>query len=162
MRYNFKGKKKTTDVPDILHIWSIRNEKLGDNDVNLFLRSIKMLDSMVKTNTALDVLMHKRKLYGFISPNWLINVFKMFRNQQSFDQIDIYMILKSQIKTILNMVPKNYEFITFGRERAGLFDPVESLNCQSFIDFMLKSTSGIQVELTKTIEFENQKKENQV
>ena len=74
-----------------------------------------------------------------------MKIFKYFNDQQSFSQIDIFLILRQQIKTILNMSPKNYEFMTFGREWIGLFTPIEQLNCQCLLDLMLRSTSQIQL-----------------
>lgn len=123
--YTASNMTRRLKFPDILHIWSIRKHNLTKNNANKYLRTINILQSMTQTNSALDHMLNKGKMFGLIKTENVMKIFKYFNDQQSFSQIDIFFILRQQIKTILNMAPKNFEFMNFGREYVGLFTPIE-------------------------------------
>ena len=131
MRY-YKNKQVPIydKIPDILHVWSIRNEELVNDNKNRYLRTKKIRDSVgMFTEVIKNKLSDGRVYNGLMKAQTFFDLFKAFYDHQSFDHLDIFNLLKSQVSIILNMVPKNYEYLVHGKERAGLFDPVESLNC---------------------------------
>ena len=128
MRYYKKNAPIYDKIPDILHVWSIRNKKLVKYNRNQYLQTKKILAS-VDTKVIKNKLSDGRVFNGMMKAQTFFDLFKAFNDHQSFDHVDIFNLLKSQVSIILNMVPKNYEYLTHGKERAGLFDPVESLNC---------------------------------
>lgn len=96
---------------------------------NRYLKTKKMLASFGMLTEEIKKLSKGRVFNGVMNAQTFFDLFKAFYDHQSFDHLDIFNLLKSQVSIILNMVPKNYEYLTHGKERAGLFDPVESLNC---------------------------------
>ena len=51
------------------------------------------------------------------------------REKSGLNQMDRYVILKTQIKAILNMQPINYEDFTLYYDRTDLLQPNENLGC---------------------------------
>jgi hypothetical protein len=89
-------------------------ESMGDTNKNLL--------EKIKSDRLSDKL-------GLISIKKVMNLYKNSYDVIGISQLDRYVILKNQIRVILNMIPIDFENFKIDGDDIDFLQPIETLNC---------------------------------
>lgn len=88
---------------------------LEDIGKSPYLDSLSVINTMTASNINLFEMIQNGKVFG-LPAQWYIKLLEKFRDKNGLNQQDRYVILHNTIKTVLNMVPTDFQDFTIDVE----------------------------------------------
>lgn len=80
---------------------------------------------------------------------YIINLFRFMTDHISFDQKDRSRTLKQQLRTVMNMIPSDFNELIIKEDDIDIFSPQEQLDGQCLCDYNLENLEWINKSLAR-------------
>ena len=115
---NEQGEKQALKVQTTL-VGKLRRERKSP-----WQRSLHVIESMTSSNVAITAFIENERIMG-LRIKHIINLFRFMTDHISFDQKDRSRTLKQQLRTVMNMIPRDYNELIIKEDDIDIFSPQE-------------------------------------
>ena len=121
-------------------------EKLRKERKSPWQRSVHVIESITQSNQAIRQFIEDGRIMGCRIKH-IVNLFRFMTDQISFDQKDRSRTLKQQLRTVLNMIPSDFNELIIDEDGIDIFCPQEQLDGQCLCDYNLDNLEWIKKKL---------------